>query len=213
VNFSQRIIFSSSTASAVGLALHTPGKWKWPRSGSRWLATRVDQSGLLLMMRFVCALFFGGLLFAIFAITDAITQGLGSRPCSCSSATSSQPVAEWAVSQQNGLPRHAGRPGLLTISVMPGQLHAAMAKVHEKWDNDYPELGTGHPDIRLGKPRRFRIWRIAWGAEMTSFVGGHPVGALGVSGQVHQSTRWVRRRQMAYMKRTKLHQDGLPIAL
>jgi tight adherence protein C len=96
---------------------------------------------------------------------------------------------------------------LLTISVEAGLgFDAAMAKVHEKWDNDLSlELGRVIQEIRLGKLRRDALRDMAdrlGVPEMTSFVAAVIQSEqLGVSMakvlRIQSDQMRVRRRQMA----------------
>jgi tight adherence protein C len=96
---------------------------------------------------------------------------------------------------------------LLTISVEAGLgFDQAMAKVHEKWDNDLSlELGRVIQEIRLGKLRRDALRDMAERlgvAEMTSFVAAVIQSEqLGVSMakvlRIQSDQMRVRRRQMA----------------
>lgn len=96
---------------------------------------------------------------------------------------------------------------LLTICVEAGLgFDAAMAKVHEKWDNDLAlELGRVIQEIRLGKLRRDALRDMAERlgvAEMTSFVAAVIQSEqLGVSMakvlRIQSDQMRVRRRQLA----------------
>lgn len=96
---------------------------------------------------------------------------------------------------------------LLTICVEAGLgFDAAMAKVHEKWDNDLAlELGRVIQEIRLGKLRRDALRDMAdrlGVAELTSFVAAVIQSEqLGVSMakvlRIQSDQMRVRRRQMA----------------
>jgi tight adherence protein C len=96
---------------------------------------------------------------------------------------------------------------LLTICVEAGLgFDAAMAKVHEKWENDLAlELGRVIQEIRLGKLRRNALRDMAERlgvAEMTSFVAAVIQSEqLGVSMakvlRIQSDQMRIRRRQMA----------------
>ena len=96
---------------------------------------------------------------------------------------------------------------LLTISVEAGLgFDSAMAKVHEKWDNDLAlEFGRVIQEIRLGKLRREALRDMAdrlGVTEMTSFVAAVIQSEqLGVSMakvlRIQSDQMRVRRRQMA----------------
>jgi tight adherence protein C len=96
---------------------------------------------------------------------------------------------------------------LLTISVEAGLgFDSAMAKVHEKWDNDLAlEFGRVIQEIRLGKLRREALRDMAERlgvTEMTSFVAAVIQSEqLGVSMakvlRIQSDQMRVRRRQMA----------------
>jgi tight adherence protein C len=164
-----------------------------------------------LAMRSILAVVFGGLLFAVFALTKRNwAQGL---------AVSALFVAIgfyfpdlWLTSRirrrQKGIFR--AMPDvldLLTICVEAGLgFDAAMAKVHEKWDNDLAlELGRVIQEIRLGKLRRDALRDMAdrlGVAELTSFVAAVIQSEqLGVSMakvlRIQSDQMRIRRRQMA----------------
>ncbi len=164
-----------------------------------------------LAMRSVLAVVFGGLLFAVFALTKRNwAQGL---------AVSALFVAIgfyfpdlWLTSRirrrQKGIFRAMPDAlDLLTICVEAGLgFDAAMAKVHEKWDNDLAlELGRVIQEIRLGKLRRDALRDMAdrlGVAELTSFVAAVIQSEqLGVSMakvlRIQSDQMRVRRRQMA----------------
>ena len=164
-----------------------------------------------LAMRSVLAVVFGGLLFAVFALTKRNwAQGL---------AVSALFVALgfyfpdlWLTSRirrrQKGIFRAMPDAlDLLTICVEAGLgFDAAMAKVHEKWDNDLAlELGRVIQEIRLGKLRRDALRDMAdrlGVAELTSFVAAVIQSEqLGVSMakvlRIQSDQMRVRRRQMA----------------
>jgi tight adherence protein C len=164
-----------------------------------------------LAMRSVLAVVFGGLMFAVFALTKRNwAQGL---------AVSALFVAIgfyfpdlWLSgrirSRQKGIFRAMPDAlDLLTICVEAGLgFDAAMAKVHEKWDNDLAlELGRVIQEIRLGKLRRDAMRDMAdrlGVAELTSFVAAVIQSEqLGVSMakvlRIQSDQMRVRRRQMA----------------
>ena len=164
-----------------------------------------------LAMRSVLAVVFGGLLFAVFALTKRNwAQGL---------AVSALFVAIgfyfpdlWLTSRirqrQKGIFRAMPDAlDLLTICVEAGLgFDGAMAKVHEKWDNDLAlELGRVIQEIRLGKLRRDALRDMAdrlGVAELTSFVAAVIQSEqLGVSMakvlRIQSDQMRVRRRQMA----------------
>ena len=164
-----------------------------------------------LAMRSVLAVVFGGLLFAVFALTKRNwAQGL---------AVSALFVALgfyfpdlWLTSRirrrQKGIFRAMPDAlDLLTICVEAGLgFDGAMAKVHEKWDNDLAlELGRVIQEIRLGKLRRDALRDMAdrlGVAELTSFVAAVIQSEqLGVSMakvlRIQSDQMRVRRRQMA----------------
>jgi tight adherence protein C len=164
-----------------------------------------------LAMRSVLAVVFGGVLFAVFALTKRNwAQGL---------AVSALFVAIgfyfpdlWLTSRirqrQKGIFRAMPDAlDLLTICVEAGLgFDGAMAKVHEKWDNDLAlELGRVIQEIRLGKLRRDALRDMAdrlGVAELTSFVAAVIQSEqLGVSMakvlRIQSDQMRVRRRQMA----------------
>jgi tight adherence protein C len=164
-----------------------------------------------LAMRSILAVVFGGLLFAVFALTKRNwAQGL---------AVSALFVAIgfyfpdlWLTSRirrrQKGIFRAMPDAlDLLTICVEAGLgFDAAMAKVHEKWDNDLAlELGRVIQEIRLGKLRRDALRDMAdrlGVAELTSFVAAVIQSEqLGVSMakvlRIQSDQMRIRRRQMA----------------
>jgi tight adherence protein C len=164
-----------------------------------------------LAMRSILAVVFGGLLFAVFALTKRNwAQGL---------AVSALFVAIgfyfpdlWLTSRirrrQKGIFRAMPDAlDLLTICVEAGLgFDGAMAKVHEKWDNDLAlELGRVIQEIRLGKLRRDALRDMAdrlGVAELTSFVAAVIQSEqLGVSMakvlRIQSDQMRIRRRQMA----------------
>ncbi|MEW6568239.1 MAG: type II secretion system F family protein [Chloroflexota bacterium] len=164
-----------------------------------------------LATRSVLAVLFGGSLFAVFAVTGRNwAQGL---------AVSALFVAIgfyfpdlWLSSRITRRKKGIFRAmpdalDLLTICVEAGLgFDAAMAKVHEKWDNDLAlELGRVIQEIRLGKLRRDALRDMAdrlGVAELTSFVAAVIQSEqLGVSMakvlRIQSDQMRVRRRQMA----------------
>jgi tight adherence protein C len=164
-----------------------------------------------LALRFVFAVVFGGLVFLVFALTGRNwLQGL---------ALSSLFMVIgfffpnlWLGSRISRRQKNVFRAmpdalDLLTIAVEAGLgFDAAMAKVHEKWDNDLAlELGRVIQEIRLGKLRREALRDMAdrlGVAEMTSFVAAVIQSEqLGVSMakvlRIQSDQMRVRRRQMA----------------
>lgn len=164
-----------------------------------------------LAMRSVLAVFFGGSLFVVFATTgrnwaqglavSALFVGIGFYfPDLWLSSRISR--------RQKGIFRAMPDAlDLLTICVEAGLgFDAAMAKVHEKWDNDLAlELGRVIQEIRLGKLRRDALRDMAERLgvpELTSFVAAVIQSEqLGVSMakvlRIQSDQMRVRRRQMA----------------
>jgi tight adherence protein C len=212
-NFSQRIIFPIFNRIGQLASRFTP------QATMEVAKKRIEMAGnpmqinpaFFLMMRFVCALFFGGLLFAIFAITGRNwLQGLGLTALFMLLGYLFPNL--WLSGRIKARQKSVFRAmpdalDLLTISVEAGLgFDAAMAKVHEKWDNDLSlELGRVIQEIRLGKLRRDSLRDMAdrlGVAEMTSFVAAVIQSEqLGVSMakvlRIQSDQMRVRRRQMA----------------
>jgi tight adherence protein C len=164
-----------------------------------------------LAMRSVLAVVFGGLLFAVFAMTKRNwAQGLAVSALFMAIGFYFPDL--WLTSRirrrQKGIFRAMPDAlDLLTICVEAGLgFDAAMAKVHEKWDNDLAlELGRVIQEIRLGKLRRDALRDMAdrlGVAELTSFVAAVIQSEqLGVSMakvlRIQSDQMRVRRRQMA----------------
>jgi tight adherence protein C len=164
-----------------------------------------------LAMRSVLAVLFGGSLFAVFAITRRNwAQGLAISAVFMVIGFYFPDL--WLTSRikrrQKGIFRAMPDAlDLLTICVEAGLgFDAAMAKVHEKWDNDLAlELGRVIQEIRLGKLRRdaLRDMSERLGVpELTSFVAAVIQSEqLGVSMakvlRIQSDQMRVRRRQMA----------------
>ena len=165
----------------------------------------------LLAMRFVLAVVFGGLLFAVFAITRrSWVQGLGLSTLFLILGFMFPDI--WLSGRVHSRQRSIFRAmpdslDLLTICVEAGLgFDAAMSKVHEKWDNALAlEFGRVIQEIRLGKLRRDALRDMAERlgvAEMTSFVAAVIQSEqLGVSMakvlRIQSDQMRVRRRQMA----------------
>jgi len=164
-----------------------------------------------LAMRFVLAIVFGGLLFAVFAITRRNwLQGLGLSTLFLVIGFMFPDI--WLSGRVRSRQRAIFRAmpdslDLLTICVEAGLgFDAAMSKVHEKWDNVLAlEFGRVIQEIRLGKLRRDALRDMAdrlGVAEMTSFVAAVIQSEqLGVSMakvlRIQSDQMRVRRRQMA----------------
>jgi tight adherence protein C len=162
-------------------------------------------------MRSVLAVLFGGSLFAVFAITRRNwAQGLAISAVFMVIGFYFPDL--WLTSRikrrQKGIFRAMPDAlDLLTICVEAGLgFDAAMAKVHEKWDNDLAlELGRVIQEIRLGKLRRDALRDMSERlgvAELTSFVAAVIQSEqLGVSMakvlRIQSDQMRVRRRQMA----------------
>jgi tight adherence protein C len=164
-----------------------------------------------LMLRFVFAILFGGLLFLIFARTGRNwIQGLGISVIFMLIGFAFPNL--WLSGRISSRQKSVFRAmpdalDLLTISVEAGLgFDAAMAKVHEKWINELAlEFGRVIQEIRLGKLRRDALRDMAdrLGVnEMTSFVAAVIQSEqLGVSMakvlRIQSDQMRVRRRQMA----------------
>lgn len=164
-----------------------------------------------LMLRFVFAILFGGLLFLIFARTGRNwIQGLGISVIFMLIGFAFPNL--WLSGRISARQKAVFRAmpdalDLLTISVEAGLgFDAAMAKVHEKWINELAlEFGRVIQEIRLGKLRRdaLRDMSDRLGVnEMTSFVAAVIQSEqLGVSMakvlRIQSDQMRVRRRQMA----------------
>jgi len=166
-----------------------------------------------LMLRFVFAFLFGGLLFLIFARTTTDgnwLQGLGISLLFMLIGFAFPNM--WLSGRISARQKSVFRAmpdalDLLTISVEAGLgFDAAMAKVHEKWINELAlEFGRVIQEIRLGKLRRDALRDMAERLgvnEMTSFVAAVIQSEqLGVSMakvlRIQSDQMRVRRRQMA----------------
>ena len=164
-----------------------------------------------LMLRFVFAVLFGGILFLIFARTGGNwLQGLGISLLFLliGFAFPSMWLSGRIKARQKAVFRAMPDAlDLLTISVEAGLgFDAAMLKVHEKWINELAlEFGRVIQEIRLGKLRRDALRDMAdrlGVAEMSSFVAAVIQSEqLGVSMakvlRIQSDQMRVRRRQMA----------------
>jgi tight adherence protein C len=164
-----------------------------------------------LATRFVFAVVFGGGVFTVFAITGRNwVQGLGLSALFMviGFAFPNLWLSSRIQRRQKGVFRAMPDAlDLLTIAVEAGLgFDAAMAKVHEKWENDLAlEFGRVIHEIRLGKLRREALRDMAERlgvAEMTSFVAAVIQSEqLGVSMakvlRIQSDQMRVRRRQMA----------------
>ena len=164
-----------------------------------------------LMLRFVFAVLFGGILFLIFARTGGDwLQGLGISLLFLliGFAFPSLWLSGRIKARQKAVFRAMPDAlDLLTISVEAGLgFDAAMAKVHEKWINELAlEFGRVIQEIRLGKLRRDALRDMSdrlGVAEMSSFVAAVIQSEqLGVSMakvlRIQSDQMRVRRRQMA----------------
>lgn len=164
-----------------------------------------------LMLRFVFAFLFGGLIFLIFARTGSNwLQGLGLAVLFMLIGFGFPNL--WLSGRISARQKSVFRAmpdalDLLTISVEAGLgFDAAMAKVQEKWVNDLAlEFGRVIQEIRLGKLRRDALRDMAERlgvAEMTSFVAAVIQSEqLGVSMakvlRIQSDQMRVRRRQLA----------------
>ena len=164
-----------------------------------------------LMLRFVFAVLFGGLLLLIFARTGGNwLQGLGISLLFLLIGFAFPNL--WLSGRISARQKAVFRAmpdalDLLTISVEAGLgFDAAMAKVHEKWINELAlEFGRVIQEIRLGKLRRDALRDMAERLgvnEMTSFVAAVIQSEqLGVSMakvlRIQSDQMRVRRRQMA----------------
>ncbi|MCH8338064.1 MAG: type II secretion system F family protein [Chloroflexi bacterium] len=164
-----------------------------------------------LMLRFVFAVLFGGILFLIFARTGGNwLQGLGISLLFLliGFAFPSLWLSGRIKARQKAVFRAMPDAlDLLTISVEAGLgFDAAMSKVHEKWINELAlEFGRVIQEIRLGKLRRDALRDMSdrlGVAEMSSFVAAVIQSEqLGVSMakvlRIQSDQMRVRRRQMA----------------
>lgn len=212
-NFSQRIIIPFFNRIGQLASKFTP------QATMEVAKKRIEMAGnpmqmnpaFFLMLRFVFALLFGGLLFAIYAISGRNwLQGLGLSSLFMLLGFLFPNL--WLSGRIKARQKAVFRAmpdalDLLTISVEAGLgFDAAMAKVHEKWDNDLSlEFGRVIQEIRLGKLRRDSLRDMAdrlGVAEMTSFVAAVIQSEqLGVSMakvlRIQSDQMRVRRRQMA----------------
>ncbi len=164
-----------------------------------------------LATRFVLALVFGGLVFAVYLITGRNwLQGLGLSGLFVVIGFFFPDL--WLSSRIQRRQKAVFRAmpdalDLLTICVEAGLgFDAAMSKVHEKWENDLAlEFGRVIQEIRLGKLRREALRDMAdrlGVSEMTSFVAAVIQSEqLGVSMakvlRIQSDQMRTRRRQMA----------------
>jgi tight adherence protein C len=164
-----------------------------------------------LAMRFVAAAVLGGLIFLVFLFTGRNwLQGLLFSLLFLLVGFFFPDL--WLSSKISGRQKGVFRAmpdalDLLTIAVEAGLgFDAAMAKVHEKWENDLAlEFGRVIQEIRLGKLRREALRDMAERlgvSEMTSFVAAVIQSEqLGVSMakvlRIQSDQMRVRRRQMA----------------
>jgi tight adherence protein C len=164
-----------------------------------------------LALRFILAILFAGLLFMIYLLSGRdMVQGLGVTALFTVLGYVFPDL--WLRGRINRRQKEVFRAmpdalDLLTICVEAGLgFDAAMAKVHEKWENDLSlELGRVIQEIRLGKLRRDALRDMAdrmGVAEMTSFVAAVIQSEqLGVSMakvlRIQSDQMRVRRRQMA----------------
>ena len=164
-----------------------------------------------LMLRFVFAFLFGGVVFLVYLRTgDNMVQGLGISVLFVLIGFAFPNLwlsGRIAARQKAVFRAMPDALDLLTISVEAGLgFDAAMAKVQEKWINDLAlEFGRVIQEIRLGKLRRDALRDMAdrlGVAEMTSFVAAVIQSEqLGVSMakvlRIQSDQMRVRRRQMA----------------
>jgi tight adherence protein C len=186
------------------------------------------EPSLFLMMRFILAGLFAGVILIVFLRTGrSFLMGLGLSLLFLGLGYMFPDL--WLRSRisrrQKGVFRAMPDAlDLLTICVEAGLgFDAAMAKVHEKWENDLAlELGRVIQEIRLGKLRREALRDMAdrlQVPEMTSFVAAIIQSEqLGVSMakvlRIQSDQMRVRRRQMAEEEAHKLPIKMIfPIAL
>jgi tight adherence protein C len=164
-----------------------------------------------LALRFVMAIILGGMIFVVFAVTRRNwLQGLAFSTVALVIGFLFPDLYLTTRIQRRQKGVFRAMPDaldLLTICVEAGLgFDAAMAKVHEKWDNDLAlELGRVIQEIRLGKLRRDALRDMAERLrvnEMTSFVAAVIQSEqLGVSMakvlRIQSDQMRVRRRQMA----------------
>jgi tight adherence protein C len=162
-------------------------------------------------MRFVVAVFFGGAVFLVFALTSRNwVQGLALSAIFLMIGFFFPQL--WLSGRINARQKVVFRAlpdalDLLTICVEAGLgFDAAMGKVNEKWDNDLAlEFGRVLQEVRLGKLRREALRDMAdrlGVSELTSFVAAVIQSEqLGVSMakvlRIQADQMRVRRRQMA----------------
>jgi tight adherence protein C len=169
------------------------------------------EPGIFLTMRIVLALLLGGVMFFVFAASRRNwVQGLLLTGLFTFIGYSFPDM--WLSGRISSRQRNIFRSmpdalDLLTISVEAGLgFDAAMAQVHEKWDDELSmELGRVLREIRLGKTRREALRSMAdrlGVAELTSFVAAviqsEQLGvSMGTVLRVQSDQMRVRRRQMA----------------
>lgn len=181
--------------------------------------TRLEMAGnpmrlepsIFLTMRIMLALLLGGVIFFVFAIGQQNwSQGLllTALFTFIGFAFPDMWLTGRIRSRQRGIFRSMPDAlDLLTISVEAGLgFDAAMAQVHEKWEDDLSmEFGRVLREVRLGKTRREALRAMAdrMGVpEMTSFVAAviqsEQLGvSMGTVLRIQSDQMRVRRRQMA----------------
>lgn len=169
------------------------------------------EPAFFLALRFVLAILFGGLMFAVFSLSGRNwLQGLGLSALFMIIGFMFPDL--WLTGRIKARQKSVFRAlpdalDLLTICVEAGLgFDAAMGKVHEKWDDDLAlEFGRVLQEIRLGKLRRDALRDMAdrlGVSELTSFVAAVIQSEqLGVSMakvlRIQSDQMRVRRRQMA----------------
>jgi tight adherence protein C len=181
--------------------------------------TRLEMAGnpmrldpaFFLLLRFLLALILGGAIFFVFALSRRNwVQGL--LLTALFTFLGFVLPDMWLTSlikrrQRNIFRSMPDALDLLTISVEAGLgFDAAMAQVHEKWEDDLSlEFGRVLREVRLGKTRREALRNMAdrlGVAEMTSFVAAviqsEQLGvSMGTVLRIQSDQMRVRRRQMA----------------
>jgi tight adherence protein C len=169
------------------------------------------EPSVFLTMRIMLALLLGGVIFFVFAVgRQNWSQGLllTALFTFLGFAFPDMWLTGRIRARQRGIFRSMPDAlDLLTISVEAGLgFDAAMAQVHEKWEDDLSlEFGRVLREIRLGKTRREALRAMAdriGVAEMTSFVAAviqsEQLGvSMGTVLRIQSDQMRVRRRQMA----------------
>lgn len=209
--FSERIILPIFNKIGEFASRFTPQATLMNAKRKLEMAGQHVNPAFFLTTKLVISLFFGGGVFAVFAITGrSWLQGLGLSVLFFVIGWVFPDL--WLTGRISSRQRQVFRSlpdalDLLTVCVEAGLgFDAAMGKVHEKWEDDLAlEFGRVLQEIRLGKLRREALRDMSERldvAELTSFVAAVIQSEqLGVSMakvlRIQSDQMRVRRRQMA----------------